>query len=95
MWHHRPLKARIWTYLMQVLKDSSHERWQEYHLLEYKSRTTDPDFGTVSMARSLHASHDQGKPAYPHKSILYVIADYFNTEIVVFRCHPPVKKDQE
>jgi hypothetical protein len=79
---------------MQVLKDPSQERWQEYHLLEYKSKTTDPDFGTLSMARSLHASHEQGRPAYQHKNILYVIADYFNTEIVVFRCHP-ISKDQE
>ncbi|KAK4238328.1 hypothetical protein C8A03DRAFT_33676 [Achaetomium macrosporum] len=40
--------------------------------------------GTLSMARSLYASQQQGKPAYPHHHLLHVVADYFDTEVVVF-----------
>ncbi|KAK3290205.1 uncharacterized protein B0H64DRAFT_453228 [Chaetomium fimeti] len=84
LWHHWEVKARIWTYFMQVLKDPSHERWAEYHLLQQKSKTVDPDFGTLSMARSLYASSSQGKPAYPHEYLLHVIADYFCAPVDVY-----------
>ncbi|KAK4152187.1 hypothetical protein C8A00DRAFT_44733 [Chaetomidium leptoderma] len=46
------------------------------------------DFGTLSMARSLHASQQQGKPAYPHHYLLYVVADYFNAKVVLLTSAP-------
>ncbi|KAH6844753.1 hypothetical protein B0I37DRAFT_406391 [Chaetomium sp. MPI-CAGE-AT-0009] len=84
IWRHAEVKARIWTYLMQVLNQPDHELWAQYHLLQHKSKTVDPDFGTLSMVRSLYASQSQGKPAYPHEFLLHVIADYFGTTIEVY-----------
>jgi hypothetical protein len=69
---------------MQVLKEPGHKRWPDYHMLQHKSTSVDPDFGTLSMARSLYASQQQGKPAYPHHYLLYIVADYFDTEVVLF-----------
>lgn len=84
LWHYWEVKARIWTYFMQVLKDPSHELWAEYHLMQHLSKTVDPNFGTLSMARSLYAAPSQGKAAYPHEDLLHVIADYFDTKIQVY-----------
>ncbi len=89
---HWQVKARIWTYFMQVLRSSlnhdNHARWTDYNFLQYKSKSVDPDFGTLSMARSLYASQYQGKPAYPHHYLLYVIADYFGIQIILFTGGP-------
>ncbi|KAH6649395.1 hypothetical protein F5144DRAFT_4691 [Chaetomium tenue] len=84
LWHYWEVKARIWAYFMQVLKDPSHELWAEYHLMQHLSKTVDPNFGTLSMARSLYAAPSQGKAAYPHEYLLYVIADYFGTKVQVY-----------
>jgi hypothetical protein len=78
------VKARIWTYFMQVLKNPRHELWAEYHVMQHKSKVVDPNFGTLSMARSLYAAPSQGKPAYPHEYLLHVIADYFGTKVQVY-----------
>lgn len=85
---HWQVKARIWTYFMQVLMTRDHERWLDYNWLQEKSKTVEPDFGTLSMARSLYASEEQGKPAFPHHFLLFVIADYFGTEVVLFHGGP-------
>lgn len=85
IWSHWEVKARIWTYFMQVLKTSSHVRYAEYHMLQHKSKVRDHDFGMLSLARSLYASQSQGKPAYPHDYLLYVIAEYFCVQIILMR----------
>ncbi|KAK5652345.1 hypothetical protein OQA88_10537 [Cercophora sp. LCS_1] len=85
---HWTVKARIWTYYFQVLCDPGHERWRAYHWLEDMSTCHDfPDYGTLSIGRSLCASSRQGLPAYSAYWILWVIADYFGVEIIVF--YPP------
>ncbi|KAJ4307255.1 hypothetical protein N0V88_000637 [Collariella sp. IMI 366227] len=86
IFHHWQVKARIWTYFMQVLKNPDHPRWAEYHWLEYQSRDKDRDFGTLSMARSLYTSKAQGAPRFAHRHLLWAIADYFNTEVITFGC---------
>ncbi|KAL2015139.1 hypothetical protein VTK56DRAFT_6205 [Thermocarpiscus australiensis] len=66
-----------------------------YHMLQYKSKSVDEDFGTLSMARSLYASPSQGKPAYPHHYLLYVIADYFKTQVILFEGGPRLRSDHQ
>ncbi|KAK0724252.1 hypothetical protein B0H67DRAFT_101675 [Lasiosphaeris hirsuta] len=84
---HALVKARIWTFFMQTLRDSKAPRWRLYHQLQHDSTVRDGYYGEMSLARSLHASARQGLPAYCHQFILYVVADYFWCQIVVF--HPP------
>ncbi|KAK3345996.1 hypothetical protein B0T25DRAFT_266865 [Lasiosphaeria hispida] len=81
---HWQVKARIWTFFMQTLRDSSAPRWRVYHELQAQSTIRDRYYGELSLARSLHASPRQGVPAYSGKEILYVIADFFACQIVVF-----------
>ncbi|GAB1317053.1 hypothetical protein MFIFM68171_07263 [Madurella fahalii] len=95
IWHHWQVKARIWTYFMQVLKNPNHMRYPEFHMLQHKSKSSDHDFGTLSIARSLYASQSQGKPAYPHHYLLYVIADYFHTQIILFTGGPDDKESDQ
>ncbi|KAK4230658.1 hypothetical protein QBC38DRAFT_409336 [Podospora fimiseda] len=91
------VKMLIWTWFMQVLKDGTHPRWCEYQLLQRESIIDDPEFGNLSLARSLHASMKQGLPAYPHEYMLFVIADFFGMQVVVFRAperSPPDHKKE-
>jgi len=76
---------------MQVLKDKYHQRWAAYHRLQWGSRIRDPNYGQLSLARSLYASPQQGLPAFPTgPEILCVVADYFWVEIICF--YPPGTK---
>ncbi|KAK3986873.1 hypothetical protein QBC44DRAFT_332356 [Cladorrhinum sp. PSN332] len=86
---HWAVKMQIWAYFMQVLKDGDHPRWCEYHMLQKASKTDHPEFGKLSLARSLYASGRQGLPAYPHEYILFVIADFFGMQVIVFRVPDP------
>lgn len=83
------IKMQIWSYFKSVLKDPTHPRWCEYHMLENRSRTHHPEFGNLSLMRSLHASNRQGLPAFSHRYIFFVIAEFFGTQVVVFRVPDP------
>ncbi|KAK3690400.1 hypothetical protein B0T22DRAFT_537074 [Podospora appendiculata] len=86
IWKHGNAKARIWTYFMQVLADQTHVRWKDYQRYQHLSRTVHPDFGELSLIRCLHAGRLQSRAAVCYwRSILYVIADYFATQVIVFR----------
>ncbi|KAK4170218.1 hypothetical protein QBC43DRAFT_348648 [Cladorrhinum sp. PSN259] len=89
------IKMQIWAYFMQALKDGSHLRWCEYHTLQKESKTSHPEFGILSMARSLYASGRQGLPAYPHECMLFVIADFFGRQVVVFRVPDPQLSNED
>ncbi|KAK3319638.1 hypothetical protein B0T19DRAFT_467262 [Cercophora scortea] len=78
IWKHGDTKARIWTYMyfMQVLSDQTHDL----------SRTIDHDFGELSLIRCLHTGSQQSRAAVCYwRNIFYVIADYFATQVIVFR----------
>jgi hypothetical protein len=64
-------------------------------MLQDKSKSVDADFGTLCMARSLYASQQQGKPAYPHRYLLYIVADYFDTDVVLFTLDGEATTSQE
>lgn len=75
------------------------QRYRDYWRLQQRSTIEDHEYGELSLIRSLHASPAQGRPAYPvwwdgeparglHDDMLWVIADYFATQIIVFYPNP-------
>ncbi|KAK5653006.1 hypothetical protein OQA88_9292 [Cercophora sp. LCS_1] len=88
---HGSVKARIWTWFFQAISDPSHGRWRAYNYMQYFSTRRHDDWGELSLARSLCASSRQGLPAYSHWMMLWVIADYFGIQIIVF--YPPTLND--
>lgn len=84
IWNHWEVKGRIWAWFMQSLYDRDAMRWRDYHRLNGLSTTNDPDFDQLSLVRALHAGRAQGKPAFCSEEILWVVADYFCAQIIVF-----------
>lgn len=85
IWKHWVVKGRIWAYFMSVLEDTNHVRWADYHFIQSTGYIClAPDYGDITLARSLHASPSQGKAAQSPAEIFWVIADYFRTQVVVF-----------
>ena len=101
IFRHWTVKGRIWTYFMQTIRDCNQQnvRWRDYWTLQKRSKVQDQEHGELSLVRSLHASPAQGRPAYPvwwdgevgrglKDEILWVVADYFATQIIVFYPNP-------
>jgi len=75
IWQHWKVKARIWTWFVQSLFDSTSVRFRDYHILQELTKTrseryaegTHPNgahHGELSLLRSLYASRQQGLPAF-------------------------------
>ncbi|KAM7205129.1 hypothetical protein V8F20_003266, partial [Naviculisporaceae sp. PSN 640] len=85
------LKQRIWTFFMQTIKDSDHDRWRDYHMLQSFSERELEGYGELSLLRTFYASRQQGRAAYPvwpsgwnYDALFLIIADYFATQVIVF-----------
>jgi hypothetical protein len=91
---HYEVKACIWTYFTQVLEHSKHERWRDYMWMNYMSQTeAGTAYGPRSILKHLHCNErihgilgpvSPTIPNTPPRDILFVIADYYGVQIVVF-----------